>query len=60
MSYKVNDVPHTQHVALARVERKLLREEVEACVVLGGVVCNGIAEAILEVEMPHNRRKLAS
>jgi hypothetical protein len=44
MSYKVNNVPHIEHVSLASIEGKLIRYEIEAGSVLRSIIGDGIAK----------------
>ena len=54
MGHEVDDVAHTQHVALASIEAKVICHEVKACAVLGGIICNGIAEGLTKFEVVQN------
>jgi hypothetical protein len=44
MGHKVDNVAHTQHVALGCIEAKLLCKKVKASVVLRGIISDSIAE----------------
>jgi hypothetical protein len=56
MGYKVNDIAYTQYVALASIEAKVICHEVEAYAVLGGIICDSIAEGLSKFEVVQNRR----